>query len=229
MDYRGICLLERMDLLPFLAIIPLGFAIVASVLRKGFEKENLFFKEGVALSCGLICVWILLFVSPERDGLWLLVMAFVLSPIGDLFLRLRKKDRNFIIGIVFFWVAHLGFFLYALSQVDFSWVVFGVLLVPFLYVFFFVFGSSERFRESRTLAFITLMYVLISCLSVTASVHLRGGAVANWVYLAGIWSLVVSDLFIGLGSFCGHKKRVNLYLGLYYLSHVLVVLAVTLE
>lgn len=220
--------MKTINYLSYLALIPVFSAIAAFIFKKYFNPDHLFFKNGVALSCAIICLFIVLFVQPDEGNLWLLILAFILSPAGDWYIRNRSNDKHFILGIIFFWLAHLGFFLYALSKAAFSRGLFIIILVPFLLLHILVFLPSERLKGNRQLSFITLMYVLISCLSLTAAFNLNSLAPAYWLFPAGIASLVISDLIIALGTFLNVNKRVNLYLALYYLSHILILLSVLL-
>ena len=209
--------------------IPAIFAIVALIQSNVFKKNSLFFIEGVAVSCALICIFVFLMYPKNNKALWFLTGAFILSVFGDLFMKNRAVEINFVLGILFFLLAHLGFLFFALVKVKFSLKVFLVTVTPFLIMYFTVFMPSDGLRKNWVLAIAVFVYLLISCVSFSATIERKNPCAARWVFTAGIASLLISDTLIAFNDFLGVYQINFLIMPLYYLCHVLVALSVTLE
>jgi len=215
-----------------LSLIPTGFAIAVLVYHKilNINKENLLLLEGVAFSCGAICV-LVYFMSPVRNWvLWLLAASFIFSIAGDLFLKKRASDIKFTLGIFFFLLAHIGYFIYAVKNVKFSWLVFTIVTIPYLIFYFTSLLPSSRLKNSGLLAFTVFLYTIMSCVTFSAAFNpMKNRSVSSWVFAAGITSLLISDTLISAGSFLQFRKLSFLIMPLYYLCHILIVLSVTLK
>jgi len=214
--------------LPLLAVVPAVLAVVSWTLDAA-HHASVVLSETVAGTAALICLVILWRRPSARPAIWFLVAAFVLSIAGDLALTFRATDTEFIVGIGFFLVAHIGFLTYATKRVRFSWVRAAIVAVPFLVLYFAVFLPSPGLRGSPALAAAVLAYLLVSCVSLAASIDVKTHSPARWIYTAGIVSLVVSDALIAFADFLDVKSVGPWIMPLYYLCHVLVVVSVTLE
>ena len=215
--------------LPLLAVVPAVLAVVSWTLDAVLHHPNVALSETVAGTAALICLAILWLRPPARPAVWFLVAAFGLSIAGDLALTFRTSDTGFIVGIGFFLLAHLGFLTYAMKRVKFSWARAGIVAVPFLVLYFAVFLPSQGLRGSPALAAAVLAYLLVSCVSLAASIDVKSHSPARWIYTIGIVSLVVSDALIAFDDFLGVTSVGPWIMPLYYLCHVLVVVSVTLE
>ena len=91
-----------------LLIIPVFMAILA---LKGF---GFFFKSGSA--GGGILIILLLFYKQlkAKKDLFLIILAFLFSIIGDWFMSHRSgNDQRFVTGIAMFFIAHIGYLGYS--------------------------------------------------------------------------------------------------------------------
>ena len=216
-------------LLCFLPLIPAGFGVAALIYRSSFNAENLLLVEGVAFSCGIICVLAYL-ISPENNqALWFLTAAFIFSIMGDLFLKKRTTNFVFIMGIFFFLLAHIGYSIFCLTKIKFSWLFFAVVVTPYLILYFTMFLPSDRARNNGILAFIVFLYIVMSCLTFSASIDSKSCSISSWVFTVGIASLLVSDTLIAARDFMQYRKFAFLIMPLYYLCHILLALSVTLK
>ena len=211
-----------------LTAIPTIFMILSLVAG----SRNVILREGVAFTCALICVIAVFVLSKGSWALWFLVVAFCLSIVGDLFLRDINSDMDFILGILFFFLAHIGFLIYAMKRAKLSWPVFAVVTVPFLVFYFVGLVPSPGLSGNIPLSVAAMCYLLVSCLSFSVAIS---GAVrmpkspTRWIFTAGIASLLISDTFLSIVDFIKYKGVAPQIMQLYYLSHVLIALSVTLE
>jgi hypothetical protein len=216
------------DWLPLTPIVPAGFAVAALLYERHTARVRRWLVESVAAACALICVAVRLLSSNAPTALSFLIAAFVLSIVGDLFMARRTHQLNFIAGIGFFLLAHLGFLSYALTRSPFHWVVFVVLLAICAVIFVLWLRPSPGLSGHPPLAIASLAYICVSCLSLAAATDLGSRAVASWIYTVGILSLTVSDMFIAFNDFVGAHRVKPWIMPLYYLCHVLVVVSVVL-
>jgi len=221
-----------------LPLVPTLFAVTALYYKKRYQKNNLFLTEAVAASCAIICILIHLLSSTGGNAVWFLVASFFFSINGDLAMKRRtgKKDsdKDFALGIFFFLLAHFGYLSYALTKVRFSWPIFVVLVIPFIiaYVvilYFRIYLPKGGLKGKETVATFVFVYLMISCLSLSASIDLHGGSVARWVYTAAIASLFISDAFIAFREFLKRKRIMPFIMPLYYLCHILIALSFIME
>lgn len=194
-----------------LLIVPLGLAVVA------LETGQIAAKLGVPLSCALILAWAI-WKSParRRDGLWV-VAAFCFSAGGDWFLANRGgREGFFLAGIGLFFVAHAGYLAFACRQGRLGRKALGVLLSAYLLYYFFGLHPAIRSTPVATAA---LMYLLISCATLSAAWGMRMPGWQKWPFVAGIALLVFSDTIISFSEFLGWKRWNGLILPTYYLVH----------
>lgn len=195
-----------------LLLIP---AVMAILALNGF---GFFFKSGSA-GAGIL---IILFAyygrwSKFRD-IWMIVGAFLFSIGGDWFLSNRNGDTNmFIAGIALFFVAHIGYLSFALMNGKIKWVFTFIVLAGYLIFFFLMLYPS--FKDS-SLMIAALIYLLISCVSLGASVGIKANPAVRWSYIFGIVLIVFSDTIISFNEFVGYKDLSFLILPTYYLAHI---------
>jgi len=186
----------------------------------------------IEFSCTAVCV-ILLRVFPSGNRrLWLLAAAFILSLTGDVFMGSRSTDINYIFGILFYFIAQICFSLYALKTISkgrLPWLFLAAVTVPYLVFYFAFLLESPRLNENFVLAVAVFFYLLVSCFSLAASVIFRGGLSVLWIFTAGILCLLLSDTIIALGDFMRYRRLSFMVMPLFYASHILIVLSVTLK
>ena len=212
-----------------LVAVPIAFAVAALIYTHTKGEDSLVLVEGVALSCAGICVAVWFIFSRNSNAVWFLVGAFILSVFGDYFMKDRGSDLNFILGISFFFLAHIGFLVYALRRVKFSWIVFLIVAVPLAAVYFAVFMPSKGLWGNWLLTAFGFVYLLVSSFSFSATIKLKGASKARWIYTAAIASLLISDILIAINDFLGFREIEFLIMPLYYLCHILVALSVVFE
>jgi uncharacterized membrane protein YhhN len=186
----------------------------------------------IEFSCAAVCVFLMLVFPSGNRKLWLLPAAFLLSLIGDVFMGSRSTGMNYIYGILFYFMAHLCFSLYALwaiSKGRLSRPVLAAVTIPYLIFYFAFLLPSQRLNENSVLAAAVFFYLLISCFALTASVDFSGGLSVSWIFTAGILCLLFSDTIIALGDFMRYRRLSFMVMPLFYTSHILIVLSVTLK
>ena len=186
----------------------------------------------IEFSCALVCILLMLIFPTGNRRLWLLTAAFILSFIGDSFLKRHTTDMYYLYGIFFYFIAHVCFLIYALKAISkgkFSWLVFAAVTTLYLVFYFAALLKSPQLKGSPVFAAAVLFYLLISCFSFTASVDFSGGLSVSWIFTAGIFCLLISDTIIALGSFMDYRRFSFLIMPLFYTSHILIVLSVTLK
>jgi len=186
----------------------------------------------IEFSCATVCIFLTLVFPSGKHRLWLLPAAFILSFAGDVFMGRRSTGMNYIYGILFYFMAHICFSLYALWEISkgrISRPVFAAVTVPYLVFYFAFLLPSPRLNENLFLAAAVFLYLLISCFALAASVNYSGGLSVSWIFTAGILCLLFSDTIIALGDFVRYRGLSFLVMPLFYASHILIVLSVTLK
>jgi len=216
-----------MPVIWLLPLIPACFAIGAVITRRITGRHNQWLAEGVAFSCALICG--LVIITTGNPALWALVAAFALSIGGDMFLTYRTKDLHYVAGIGLFLLAHIGFLVYAVTRVPFSWLQFLVIAALGIAFYFTTLRASPNLKTSPALSIAVLVYMLVSCASLAAALDPTSHSPARWVFVAGIASLVASDIMIAFRDFRGVATIRPWIMPLYFLCHILVTVSVVTE
>jgi uncharacterized membrane protein YhhN len=191
--------------------------IIASV-------TNVFlFKISVAALGALI----LLIAYANRLGkaldVWVVILAFVCSMIGDYFLSHMQEDTTFfIIGISFYLLAHIGYLIFSLLNGTIHWKSTIVLTTIFL-IFFY--SALYPTLEDKTLALMVLFYLLISCFSLGASLGLKIERAVKRPYIIGIALILFSDTIISFTEFIHYDVFNFLILPTYYLAQIAITFA----
>ena len=196
----------------FLLLIPAALAILA---LNGF---GFFFKSGSA-GGGILIILLLWFryLKNSKD-IWMIVGAFLFSIGGDWFMSNRQDNTEmFIAGIALFFIAHIGYLLYALMNGKIRWVFTAIILTGFLVFFYLLLYPSI---SSRLLMFAVLGYLLISCFSMGAAVGFNARPLEKWAYIFGIFLVLFSDTIIAFGEFVGYRELNFLILPTYYAAHI---------
>ena len=198
-----------------LIIIPVILMLLA---LNGYKK---YFGFGVSVSCGII-LWLVYGRNIKKD-VWLIVAAFLLSIVGDWFLSTKKGvPVRFIYGIIFYFMAHLGYLWFSLKNGKIiKWLLLSTLAV-YLGFFFLV---VSPYIDDKPLTVAVLGYLLISCISFAAALGLRFPAFPKWLFFAGIALILLSDTIIAFKEFVRYMELNFLIMPTYYLSHILMTLA----
>ncbi|MFW5831283.1 MAG: lysoplasmalogenase [Prolixibacteraceae bacterium] len=202
-----------------LLLIP---AISAILALQGF---GFFFKSGTAGAGILILLFLYFKKLPQAKDILMVMAAFAFSIVGDWYLSNMHGNANmFVAGIAFFFLAHVGYLIYALMNGKVKWKFTAILLAGYL-VFFFL-KLFPTFNDS-ILMWAALIYLIISCFSLGAAVGLDGNWVSKWAYVFGIFLILFSDTIIAYKEFVGFKELNFLILPTYYMAHIAVVFSLT--
>jgi len=198
----------------FIFFLPLFFVFLA-LAGLGFV-----FKAGVTLSCLLIILLAYNAQLLKSADVWWIILAFVFSIIWDWFLS-NKGDSflMFTVGIGLYFLAHLGYLVFALMNGGLNKIFTAIVLV--LYLIFFFMVLRPAINESVLLVAV-LIYLLISCLSLGASVGLRDYKITKWSYIVGITMILFSDTIISFKEFTSYQQLNFLILPTYYAAHILI-------
>jgi uncharacterized membrane protein YhhN len=194
----------------------LSFSLILAVMA--LITSNFIYKSGTA-GMGILILLILQFkdVKPSKDT-WLIIGAFVFSIAGDWFLSHMDGDITmFSKGIALFFLAHIGYLMFATMNGKINWRFTGFLLLLYLTFFFIILYPVIN---DKILMLATLIYLLVSCLSLGAAVGIKGDPIIKWTFVFGIFLILFSDTIISLTEFLGYKAFDFLILPTYYLAHI---------
>lgn len=195
-----------------LLLIPLVLAVLA---LNGF---GFFFKSGSA-GAGILIILLLWFRDLKQSkDVWMIILAFLFSIGGDWFMSNKQDNAEmFVAGIALFFVAHIGYLLYALMNGRMQWIFTVVILVG--YLAFFVLKLAPAI-DSHLLLFAVLGYLLISCFSMGAAAGMDAKSLVKWPFVLGIFLVLFSDTIIAFREFVGYKELDYLILPTYYAAHI---------
>jgi len=199
----------------------LALAFVLGIL--GVATSNFIFKSGTA-AIGIIIILILNFRAKEiaKDS-FMILGAFLFSIIGDWFLSNMKGDNlMFVKGIALFFLAHVGYLAFALMNGRIKWRFTLLLLAAYLIFFFAVLYPTFT---DMVLMTASLIYLLISCFSLGASMGMKGNLTVKWSYIFGIVLILFSDTIISLKEFLNYNTFDFLITPTYYLAHLSIIFA----
>ncbi len=200
-----------------LGFIPILFAVLA------YKKGYLLYKVSVTLSCILICV-ISYMENKGNVSIFFIIIAFVFSIIGDIFLSNRKVNNYFYLyGIISFFLAHLFYLSFMLSHGKINVIMLLTLL--FIYSIYFTYKIFPALKDIKMI-FAIIFYILISCLTLSSSIGLNTNGITKLLTVSGISLILISDTIIAEKDFIGKKKYSKLILPTYYMSHILITYAV---
>ena len=192
------------------------FSVISAIMA--LITSNFIFKSGTA-GIGIIILIILNFrkVKPTKDT-WLIIGAFLFSIAGDWFLSNMDGDpMMFSKGIALFFLAHVGYFMFALFNGRIGWRLTFIILAAFLVFYFLLLYPSI---SDTVLKLAVLIYLLISCLSMSAALSIKNDPVVKWAYAFGIFLILFSDTIISLTEFLGYDTLNFFILPTYYLAHI---------
>lgn len=157
--------------------------------------------------------------SPERA--WL-VSALLLSAGGDIALDFYRgrSERFFLLGLGFFWLAHLAYIGGLTRSMALSDAPWFLLPVAGLAVAFLTYRLWPRLGRLRwpVLGYIAVLSAMVA----SAILHAPSNA---WLIIGGL-TFMVSDALIAIDKFIGRIPRRDLFIMLtYYLAQFLITLA----
>ncbi len=196
-----------------------GLLLVSCILAiLGVTTSNFVYKSGTA-GMGIIILMMLQFQKGKMiKDIWMIIAAFLFSIIGDWFLSNMNGDSlMFVKGIALFFLAHVGYLAYALMNGKIKWAFTGMVLAAYL-IFFFVM-LYPTFTD-MILMTASLIYLLISCFSLGASVGMRANGIVKWSYVFGVIMILFSDTIISFKEFMDYHTFDFLITPTYYLAHI---------
>lgn len=199
----------------------LFISVILAVMA--LATSNFIYKSGTA-GMGIIILLILFFKNHRnpKDS-WFIIASFMFSIVGDWFLSHKNGDElMFVKGIAFFFLAHLGYMVYATVNGKINWKFTGILLTLFLGFFFIILYPSI---SDKILMSATLIYLLVSCLSLGAAVGIKADLTVKRAFILGVFLILFSDTIISLTEFLGYKNLDFLILPTYYLAHISITFA----
>lgn len=199
-----------------LIYVLLLFSVISAILA--LITSNFIFKSGTA-GIGSIILIILRFrkVNPSKRT-WFVIGAFLFSIAGDWFLTNMHGDpMMFSKGIALFFLAHVGYLLYAVFNGSVRWRFTTIILAAFLVFYFLVLYPAIK---DTVLNIAVLLYLLISCFSMGAAMGINKNPVVKWTYIFGIFLILFSDTIISLTKFLGYDTLNFIILPTYYLAHI---------
>lgn len=201
-----------MNFFYYLLAIPVVFGTIASI------NGYLPLKLGVPGACALILI--VFFRGARVRDYWWVVAAFFFSMVGDAFLSNKGDDEMmFVYGIGGFFVAHLGYLGFALTNGKVQKLAVALLYAGYLP---FYLQSLNPAIDDAVLSVAVLVYLLISCLVLAAAIGIEPPGIPKWTYVAGITSIVVSDTLIAFDEFLDFTAFNDLILPTYYFAHTII-------
>ncbi|MCP4976172.1 MAG: lysoplasmalogenase [Maribacter sp.] len=200
-----------------LVLIQVVFAIIATV------SDIIYFKIGVA-GIGII---ILLMAYAKKLlkflDVWVVILAFVCSMIGDCFLSNMNGDNSmFMIGISLYLLAHVGYLIFSLLNGSIKLgTTIGILMVFIV----FYYSTLYSYITDRLLAYIVLFYLVVSCVSLGAALGIKAVQKIKWPFVVGIGLILFSDTIISFKEFMNYDVLNILILPTYYLAQICITIA----
>ncbi len=215
--------------MPFL-LLPLA-TLIGYLLTGSF-----FLRSSTTLLCLALVLCICVVQRRERTAWWV-VAAFALSFLGDYVLgHWGGSFEGFVSGVGLFLLAHLGYVGYSLCHGRLLHWLFWLLALVFgaYYVFLLRPAISDAVTSSAVLA-----YILIFCLSLAAAAGIRADCATQaealecishsktsklWkiLFVAGVASLLFSDLLIAQKRFLHDGTLYPLMMPTYFASQLLI-------
>jgi uncharacterized membrane protein YhhN len=196
--------------------ILLVVSIISGVMALIFDVFPL--RSGTA-GFGAIIITIINFrkEKPSKES-WFIVVAFLFSIGGDWFLsNMNGEPMMFSKGIALFFLAHIGYLLFALYSGRINWRITTVIIIGFLIYFFLKLYPTI---ETKFLMWAALGYLFVSCISFGAAVGIKKLPIVKKAYVFGIFLVLFSDTIISLNEFLDYHKLAFIILPTYYLAHI---------
>jgi len=212
-----------MDTLPLkpwylgLLMTQIVFAIIA------IATDILIFKIGVAAVGAIILLVAYCKQLLKALDVWMVILAFVCSMIGDYFLSNMSGDNSmFIIGISLYLTAHVGYLIFSMLNGTIRWRVTSLITIAFLIFYYLTLYPNIL---DKTLAFTVLFYLIVSCVSLGAAMGIKALPNIKLPYLIGIALILFSDTLISLKEFMSYETLNFMILPTYYLAQICITIA----
>lgn len=182
------------------------------------STSGFLYKSGTA-SIGIIILVILEFTRAKfSKENWFVMGAFFFSISGDWFLsNMQGNSMMFVKGIALYFLAHVGYLIFAMMNGKIKLGFTGGLLATFLVYYFLVLFPSF---DDQALMISALIYLLVSVLSLGAAAGIECNPAVKWTYVFGIFLILLSDTIISLKEFIGYHYFDILILPTYYMAHI---------
>jgi uncharacterized membrane protein YhhN len=196
----------------------LGVSAILAIL--GVATSNFIFKSGTAgMGISIVLLLNVRLKHSAKDTWWILA-AFLFSIIGDWFLSHMNGDNlMFVKGIALFFLAHVGYLLYALFNGRIKGMFTVILLAAYLVFFFLVLYPTFT---DVPLMIASLVYLLISCFSLGAAMGMKGDPTARRSFIFGVVLIIFSDTIIAFKEFVDYHTFDFLITPTYYLAHIFI-------
>ncbi len=200
-----------------LPLIPLTIGIVSTFQNHyGFNRTVMLQIVCIAITAGLL-LW------NRRDARWsdwLLPVAYLCCMGGDAFLFHRgDKEWMFIAGIALFGLTHLSYFTLMISNGKLNRPV-GAVVTGGLLIYFVV-CLLPLPDMPLGLKIAVLIYLLLSCLTLSAATGLRLAKPEKTAFIAGVALMLFSDTTISFKEFLHWTPLNILLMPTYYYSLIL--------
>ena len=200
---------------------------VPVALYVGFAISKIYIlRAGIIIFLMFYVFWLIAAkAAPEdRNKLLFVPAAFLFSIFGDLSLHFQNgRTWLFLVGVALYFVAHLcyiGFFMRK-GQVNYPMLA----LLCSIFILYYIFLLRPNIA-SLQVSIAVVLYILVSCFSVSTASGMPLGPsmdrLGKQLAVAGICSLVFSDLVLSLHNFAGISTGYFLMLPTFYLSQTLI-------
>ncbi len=189
---------------------------VILLLMKG-KWDKYIFNPMITISCMAIAAF-----SGAHARTYVCI-AYLFSVIGDFFLCHKKIHKDsYLFGIAGFFMAHLGYLIYALSNAaigEASVAVASVLVIVYgAYLFIRLYPALDSVHMRIAVS----MYMLISIAVFSCAFSMNLPIVNQIFFILGIFMILFSDTIISFSDFLGMRKWDKLIMPTYFLCHIFV-------
>lgn len=198
--------LKKYGLLFFPIIFLCGFLITHAY----------FWSVATTTSCLLVTGWKSLRDRHYTDGA-ALVAAFGLSIAGDR--MLGYVTNGFLYGVAFFFAAHICYLLFCLRN---GQIAKNILLISTSVYLIYYFLALRPAIGDSSIKIAVMIYLLISCLSLSAAWGLKLEKLCKNLFFGGICCLVFSDTLISVHNYLHLPCLYFLMYPTYYASQILI-------
>jgi len=187
--------------------------------NRGFKKGRIFTKP-------LIIPSLLLYYSLNSTTLNLfIILALILSTMGDVFLLFRRSKMFLILGLIAFLLAHIFYTVLFLSTVTFSLIpnLFYLIIIPYI-VFGVVVFKNLKLKE-KSIKVGVFLYILV-IISMSFSSLLRFYSVPFMTFIlpfSGSILFIISDSMLSMRYFGEKRIRGEFVTVTYVLAQFLIV------
>ena len=187
--------------------------------NRGFKKGRIFTKP-------LIIPSLLLYYSLNSTTLNLfIILALILSTMGDVFLLFRRSKMFLILGLIAFLLAHIFYTVLFLSTVTFSLIpnLFYLIIIPYIVFGVLVFKNLKLKEKSIKVG--VFLYILV-IISMSFSSLLRFYSVPFMTFIlpfSGSILFIISDSMLSMRYFGEKRIRGEFVTVTYVLAQFLIV------